>query len=331
MHSRAGCLCKLPALQLYSIMDKAYEIAFGGNAIHPMVQPEDCFSFAVNSGNLLVTTDFGPLVGTCPNRAGRIAALHAISDIYASGGVPKCALVTFIAGEEELNAHPEFASSLLAGLMQACQDESVELRGGHTVVGQETMIGLTVIGSTPNGIYFRKSGAKVGDYLLLSKPLGVGIMIKARQLNLIGDEEFEEALQLMTTSNKDASRWAIKVKAHAVTDVSGFGLLGHLSEMLGPELGATLNLSNIPVLNEAVKHSEYVGCNLTDANLWYTRSRVRLEGFEENIRFYPLADPQTNGGLLVAVDGTVTQELIENGFYLIGRITDSPLTIILKE
>src|SRR3989442_15902455 len=158
MSPRAGCLAKLPALDLQSVLEKAYETVFGRDSVHPMQQPEDCFSMDVEEGRLLISTDFGPLVGTHVAEAGRIAALHAMSDIYASGGIPKCAATILILSEEDSHSHPNFAEQLITGLVQTCREETVEVQTGHTVMGSETMIGLTVIGTPRNGVILRKTG-----------------------------------------------------------------------------------------------------------------------------------------------------------------------------
>lgn len=329
MKPGAGCVAKMPALGLESLLGKAYGTVFGQNFAHPMHQPDDCYALPTERGRLLVTTDFGPLVGTTTLDAGRIAALHAMSDIYASGGVPKWALAILILDGKDSNSESDFGEQLLGSLIQTCREEAVEIQGGHTVLGSETMIGLTVIGTPRNGVVLRKLGGKIGDHLLLSKPVGLGIMIKARQLDLIGNEEFGEALRHIRTSNKEASRYAVEAKVNASTDVSGFGLLGHLSEMLGPDQGATLNLQKIPILDRIADLPEGIGCTLADGNLWYVRSRFRLVGFQETSRFYPLADPQTNGGLLVAATAETAARLADKGFHDIGCITGSNTIEIL--
>ena len=322
MSHRSGCLCKLPACSLEDLLQNSFALAFGGGGPpHPMHRPEDCAIVEFGEKCLLMTTDLGPLVGVDLRAAGRIAALHAMSDIHACGGVPKWSLVTLIAKH---GSPEDYMECVMAGVLQASSEEGVAVLGGHTIVGEEAMVGLTVLGVPRSGLVLRKSSAETGDRILLSKSLGVGIIVRAYKLGLASDAELEEAVALMTTSNGLASEQAVKAGVHSATDVTGFGLLGHLIEMLQPGQGAVLEVDRIPLLKPARRLAEqmYHTC-WTEGNLDYVESYRKMTGIRDLPRILPLLDPQTNGGLLVAAGDTATEALRKHGFHPIGRITES--------
>jgi len=198
------------------------------------------------------------------------------------------------------------------------------IKGGHTMVGQEAMLGLTVVGTLCNGAVVGKRGAKAGDRLFLSKPLGVGMVVRAYALGLTGEAALAEAVATMALSNRRASRRMMAAGAHASTDVSGFGLLGHLSEMLAPGQGARIHLDSVPLLASLAGLPPQVArTHWTTSNLAYAQTRRRIAGVAAPQSIGPLLDPQTNGGLLVAADEGVGGALLADGFACIGWITNS--------
>jgi len=284
-----------------------------------MGQPQDCGVVSFAGETLLATTDLGPWIGVDLFVAGRIAALHAMSDVYACGGVPKFGLVTLMVRADDPH---EYAASVMAGIIDAAREEELHICGGHTLVGEEAMAGLAVIGSCSAGPPLRKIGARVGDYLLLSKSLGVGIVVRAHKLGLADETALGLACDVMNRSNGPAAREARQCGAVASTDVSGFGLLGHVAEMLAPGQGVALTLGSVPVLEEARRlAAEMRDTYWTRGNLDYVQSRRPLHSELDESALMPLLDPQTNGGLLIAADTRASTLLSDRGFVPIGRVT----------
>jgi len=320
MSHRSGCLCKLAACDLEMLLDDAFATAYGADApAHPMRQPEDCAVIRSGGQRLLATTDLGPWVGVDLYTAGRIAAFHAMSDVFACGGIPKWALVTLIvkAGDP-----PSYGAAVMAGILDASREEALEICGGHTLVGGEAMAGLAILGVSRPGVHLSKIGAQVGNHVLLSKPLGVGIMTRAYKLALADDTDFEKAVEVMNRSNGPAAEQAVKAGVAAATDVTGFGLLGHLAEMLAPGQGAKIGLSSVPRLEPLARLDPGLGNTYwTKSNMDYVVSKRPLRGAAELAQLLPLLDPQTNGGLLVAAGDEATAQLKSWGFHPIGRVT----------
>ena len=323
MSPRSGCQSKLPPCDLQELLEGAAGILLARNSGSTLTMtPEDCAVLETGQGQILATTDIAPLVGVDLWYAGCIAALHAMSDIYACGGVPRWAIATLIVDPDQPRAYME---TVLAGLVQACHDEGAALVGGHTSLGRESMVGLTVLGTPRSTIILRKGGAAPGDQLFISKPLGVGMIVKAYKLGLVGDRQLSSAIEIMTKSNGPASACAVDARVHASTDVTGFGLLGHLAELLGPKLGASLVLNAIPIIPAAASlPPEFGFTDWAKGNLDYARHSHQLVGVMETEphRLAPLLDPQTNGGLLVAADLTAARSL--DGFSRIGEVTTFP-------
>lgn len=314
---RGGCAAKLPGASLRRLLAQLGDEA----AVW-----QDAALLEQGSGPLLTTVDFAPLACADPNTAGRIAALNAFSDIYASGGVPLIALAMIIVD----TARPlSVAEEVLAGMAAASAEEGARVAGGQTVTGSECMAGLCVIGRPREGIVFRKRGALAGDHLLLSKPLGTGLATWAHAIGAAGDDTLAAAIAVMLTSNREASRAAVDARAHAVTDVTGFGLLGHLGEMLHQSLGAVIDYERVPILGgirdlpEAARSTSAVG-----ANLRYVRETIALRTTRSDAELAPLLDGQTNGGLLVAASPGSAARLERQGFMSIGSVTDSAAIVV---
>jgi selenide,water dikinase len=327
MNPRGGCQCKLAGLNLTELLDGAVALASQSDGtLKTHAYPEDCAIVDVAARSLLLTTDLTPLVGIDLQAAGRIAALHAMSDIYASGGMPKWALVTLVVDMEQPEDHPLV---VLAGIMAQCASEGTEVVGGHTITGPEAMAGLTVIGYPSSDHVLRKKGAQPGDVLLLSKALGVGLISRGYKLGLLDEKALDAAVSTMLISNASASAAAVEIGVHAATDVTGFGMLGHLSEMLEPELGAILEHSRIPVLPEAKGLPiQAIRTIWIDNNYEYAAAHSEILGITEQEQVSVLFDPQTNGGLLVSATEEAAVKLQARGFTMIGRVTDTPTLVI---
>jgi selenide,water dikinase len=321
MNIRGGCQCKLPGLDLEEILKGAVDAAgrYGAKVRLPPY-PQDCASVEAEKGPWLLSTELGPLPGVDLHLAGRIAALHGMSDIYACGGLPKWALVNLVAQE---NWPKEYVQAVLTGILLQCANEKVQVVGGQTIVGPEAMAGLAVIGSPKTSYILKKSGARVEDHLLLSKPLGIGMVLRAYKLGLVDDKALDSAVSVMLLSNAMASAAALAAGVHACTDVTGFGLLGHVAEMLVPDLGATLSLSQLPVLDEAIPLMDLTPTTWIRDNRDYAVSLRPVHGNVDPAQSSVVFDPQTNGGLLVAADVETATKLQGEGFTTIGRVTQS--------
>lgn len=315
MSERCGCQAKLSGSELQGLLRDA--LAAGPSR----PEFEDCAVLDPSAERLLATTDFGPLVGPDLGRAGQIAAAHALSDVYAVGGRPREALAMLIV---DRSLPRRAGSDVLAGMAAACRRDGVRIVGGHTVVGPEAMAGLSVIGVT-DGPLLGKSGARPGDTLLVSKPVGLGMVVRAYRSGGLDDAELEPALAVMETSNRAAGRAASAAGVHAATDVTGFGLLGHLAEMLeGDRLGAEIELDAVPVIDAARRlPGHYAHSVWIDDNLSYCRRSINLSG-GDRASLAPLLDPQTSGGLLVAAPPGRVPELQAAGFARFGTVTAEP-------
>lgn len=320
-------MCKLSGCDLQNLLTASFGTVLGESPSASLpYEFEDCTVVEIGDHRLLMTTDMGPLVGTDLETAGRIAALNSMNDIYARGGIPKWALATLVVQSEY---PPNSTKATMTGLLRACCDEGVEIKGGHTMVGKEAMIGLTVVGISRDQGLLDKKGARLRDYLFLSKPLGVGMVVRAYALGLADDKALAEAVSTMTQSNRLASEHIMEAEVHAATDVSGFGLLGHLSEMLAVGQGASIHLDSVPILPSIRRlPSQIAQTYWIKNNFAYAESRRRIAGITYINDIGPLLDPQTNGGLLIAAPETTGEFLSTFGFVCIGQVIDEETIII---
>jgi len=250
-------------------------------------------------GLLLQSVDFFPPIVDDPYRFGQIAAANALSDIYAMGGKPLTAMnLVGFPGSLDLGILRE----ILAGGQSKIEESEAQLCGGHSVQDDEPKYGLSVTGFVEEDRVVRNVGARAGDALVLTKPLGFGILTTALKRDLVSEAEIEDAVEEAATLNRAAGAALREVEVSAATDVTGYGLLGHLSEMLGASgLGAVVRQSEVPVWEKAVSLAAE-GCypGGLDNNREYLADRVTADGVGQE-DLLPLYDPQTSGGLLVAV------------------------------
>lgn len=265
-----------------------------------------------DSTALVFTTDFFTPIVDDPYDFGRIAAANALSDVYAMGGRPILALnlVGFPAKKLPL----EVLSQILAGGNAVTTQAGVVLGGGHSIDDAEPKYGLAVIGLVHPDKVRSNKGAKPGDALVLTKPLGIGVITTAIKRGLASDEQIRRVTDVMVSLNDGAARAVAGMgeAVHAVTDVTGYGLLGHLFEMLDASgVGAHLDLAKIPILPAARDFvADGVAPGGSRANLEYVQSRIAWETLNDDERLL-LADAQTSGGLLIAVDPERTDQLID--------------------
>jgi selenide,water dikinase len=250
-------------------------------------------------GLLLESVDFFPPIVDDPYRFGQIAAANALSDVYAMGGEPLTALnLVGFPGNLDLGILRE----ILAGGLSKVKESGAKLCGGHSVQDDEPKYGLSVTGFVEVDRVVRNAGAQPGDALVLTKPLGLGILTTALKQDLVSEPEIEDAVEAAATLNKGARAALREVEVSAATDVTGYGLLGHLSEMIEASgVGAVVRRGDVPVWQRAVSLAAE-GCypGGLKNNRRYLEEKVAADGVDAGA-LLPLYDPQTSGGLLVAV------------------------------
>ena len=249
---------------------------------------------------LVQTVDvFTPIVDE-PYWFGAIAAANALSDVYAMGGTPRLALN--IAGFPRAKLPLDVLGEILKGGADKCAEAGVAVIGGHTIDDPEPKFGLAVTGFIHPDRIVTNASARPGDRLVLTKPLGLGVITTGIKQERTSRSTIEEAIRLMATLNRDASRAMTEVGVSAATDVTGFGLLGHLHEMTrAAQVKARIRLSEVPILEEAwALAREGVIPGGTDRNRTALEGAVTWDGVGEDGRVL-LCDAQTSGGLLMAV------------------------------
>ncbi|MGH2730009.1 MAG: selenide, water dikinase SelD, partial [Actinomycetota bacterium] len=271
--------------------------------------PDDAGVYQVAHDIALVqTVDFFTPIVDDPYAWGRIAAANALSDVYAMGGRPVTAL-NLVGWPRALDL--ELLGRVLDGGGDACAEAGVAIVGGHSVDDPEPKFGLAVTGVVDPKRVVRTKGAHPGCDLVLTKPLGMGIISSAIKEGRVSAATMEEATGIMATLNRAASEAMLAVGVAAATDVTGFGLIGHLVGMLGDELAAELHFRAIPFLPEALELAEagvYAGGS--KRNLEALSPRVDVDGLTD-AQARILFDAQTSGGLLIAVDEASTSALLE--------------------
>jgi selenide, water dikinase len=287
---------------------------------------------------LVQTVDYiTPLVDD-PYTFGQIAAANSISDVYAMGGRPLLALNIVAFPTDSLPM--EVLGEILRGGMDKAVEAGVRIVGGHSIDDREPKYGLAVTGIVHPERVLRNSTARVGDRLILTKPLGMGIVSTAIKRDIASADLIARAVRVMTTLNKDAAAAALEVGVHACTDITGFGLLGHLREMTSASrVGAEIQFHRVPILREVVDLAEQgVVPGGTNRNLNFVEPFACFDDGVAPVQRLILADAQTSGGLLLAVAPERCDDLLRSLhahgvplFAEIGMITADPsgrLTIL---
>ena len=247
---------------------------------------------------IIKTLDFFPPMVEDPYLFGQIAAANALSDIYAMGGDVKIAL-NIVAFPE--NEDPSILADILRGGAEKVQEAGGVLCGGHSISDDTIKYGLSVTGVVHPAKIMRNNRCRLGEKIILSKPLGVGIVTAAYRVGETTQESFEQAVKSMTTLNKYAFEIVRKYNISGMTDVTGFGLLGHLNEMVTDKYSISLNSSNVKFIPEAEKLAkEFLLTSAGQKNRNFLEGKVQFENVEDFMQEI-LFDPQTSGGLLIAV------------------------------
>ncbi len=321
-----GCTAKLGAGVLSRVLGMLPRGPLDENLLIGYDSKDDAAVYKITENEAVVQTlDFFPPMVEDPYIFGQIAATNALSDIFAMGGEVKTAL--------NIVCFPEDMSlNVLGEIMRGGSEKVIEaggtLAGGHSIADDGVKYGLSVTGIVhPEKIYANNTG-EVGDYLILTKKLGVGIICTANRIGEASEEAMQEAITSMTTLNKKAAEISKEYQVHACTDVTGFGFLGHLHEMMDGRLSCRIDSKKIPIMQNVLEYAEEF--YLTAAA---QKNRNHVESFVhfENISFAmeeALFDPQTSGGLLLAVareDGkAMVEKMKECGLpaEIVGEIVD---------
>jgi selenide,water dikinase len=319
----AGCGCKIAPKILDEILTSNLAIPDNDKLIVGNNSKDDAAVYDLENGMALIsTTDFFMPIVDDPFEFGRIASANAISDVYAMGGKPVLAIA--ILGWPVNVLPPAIAQKVIEGSRSICFEAGISLAGGHSIDSPEPIFGLAVNGLVAVKNIKKNSGAKEGNILFLTKPLGVGILTTAEKKGLLKDKHNGMAAKQMMQLNKVGEALGKIEGVTAMTDVTGFGLLGHLIEMAeGSGLSATINFDKFQLITADLLNYIDSKCvpGGTQRN-WdsYGHKIASLTGYQQAI----LADPQTSGGLLIAVDADAVEE-VQNILYQNGleKFTDA--------
>ena len=296
----AGCGCKISPQILEKIL-----ISSRDNIPYPQLlvgndSKDDAAAFDLGNGtSVLSTTDFFMPIVDDPFTFGRIAATNAISDIYAMGGKPLMAISIF--GWPINVLSEEVGAQVIEGGRAVCEDAGIPLAGGHSIDSPEPIFGLAVTGIVDNKNLKQNNTATVGCELFLTKPLGIGIITTAQKEGKVEESDLQNAIDTMCTLNKVGAEISKLEGVKAITDVTGFGLLGHLSEICeGSDVAAEINFEKVPLLPNVQKYWQ-MGCvpggtkrNFESYGTLISPMDVKMQDI--------LCDAQTSGGLLCAVE-----------------------------
>jgi selenide,water dikinase len=307
---RAGCAAKQPPGYLLPLLGKLPAIT-DPNVLVGSATADDAAIYRINDDLALVlTTDFFTPIVDRPYDFGAVAAANALSDIYAMGGQPLTALNLVGFPDDKLPV--DVLAEILRGAADKADEAGIAIVGGHTIKSEEPIFGLAVVGTVHPKKVMANAGANPGDSLVLTKPLGLGIISTAAKNNEDRLGAIGRAIEVMTTLNKAAASVLVQHEVHALTDVTGFGLLGHLRNMTAASnVSAEIWADRVPVLTAA---REYVKQGIspggTHANWRFLAAWVTFAPELSKEEQLLLCDAQTSGGLLASVPATDVSEVV---------------------
>ena len=297
-----GCGCKIAPALLQEILGNAKDKLPFANLLVGTETSDDAAVYRLNDHQAIIaTTDFFMPIVDDPFDFGRIAATNALSDVYAMGGTPIMALA--IVGMPISKLPVETIRAILQGGESVCEAAGIPLAGGHSIDSVEPIYGLVAIGLVNPDNLKKNSEAQPGDLLVLGKGLGVGVLAAALKKDALSAEGYAQMIAVTTQLNSVGCELSGLKSVHALTDVTGFGLLGHLLEMCrGSRLAAELQFDRVPILSEALPLAKQgYGPGAIERNLASCVHEVIIAAHLESWQCRLLADAQTSGGLLVAV------------------------------
>lgn len=309
----AGCGCKISPTVLESILKANITQPDNDKLLVGNNTKDDAAVYDLGNNRALIsTTDFFTPIVDDAFDFGCIASANAISDVYAMGGKPIMAIAILGWPVDKLPA--DLAQKIIEGAKSTCNKAGIPLAGGHSIDSAEPIFGLAVTGLVDINNLKRNNTAKEGDYIFLTKPLGTGILSTAHKRGLLKEEHLEPMLTKMARLNAEGESLSKIAGVTAMTDVTGFGLLGHLTEMTeGSGLSAELYYSDIPVTEGVIEYlSKQIIPDATYRNWNAYSSKTYFEpGVDVMQAFNLLPDPQTNGGLLIAVNENSVNEVLD--------------------
>jgi selenide, water dikinase len=320
-----GCGCKIAPGVLSEILKNSSNLPIPPQLLVGIETADDAAVYQLNDEQALIaTTDFFMPIVDDPYDFGRIAATNAISDVYAMGGTPIMALG--LVGMP-INVLPlETIGAILRGGQDVCRDAGIPIAGGHTIDSVEPIYGLVVLGLVHPSRVKKNSGAKLGDVLILGKPLGIGILSAALKKEALSAAGYACMVDTATQLNKPGIELSSMDAVHAMTDVTGFGLLGHGLELArGAKLKMQLQLDQIPLLPGVLELAQQGMITGASGRNWDSYgAEVSLPGTISPARQALLSDPQTSGGLLVACSPDAAEAVLacftSHGFHAARRI-----------
>ena len=298
-----GCGCKIAPGVLAEILKSSTGFPLPKELMVGIETADDAAVYKLNDEQALIaTTDFFMPIVDDPFDFGRIAATNAISDVYAMGGTPIMALA--LVGMPVNKLPLETIGQIIRGGESICAEAGIPIAGGHTIDSVEPIYGLVVMGLVHPSKVKRNADAKAGDVLVLGKPLGVGVLSAALKKDVLGKEGYDAMIANTTKLNKPGRLLAEMPGVHALTDVTGFGLLGHLLELArGAQLSARLDMNAIPLLPGVLQLAHDGYFTGASGRNWDAYGKdVQLDAAITPAQRALLTDPQTSGGLLVSCD-----------------------------
>lgn len=310
-----GCGCKISPAVLSEILKELPLNFIDKNLLVGAETSDDAAVYKINDEQAVVlTTDFFMPIVDDAYDFGRIAATNAISDVFAMGGTPIMALAVLGMPLDKLAI--EDIREIMRGGVDVCRAAGIPLAGGHSIDAPEPIFGLVAAGLVDPRRVKKNSSAKEGDALILFKPLGVGILTTALKRGLLEESDYRDVLTVMTQLNVIGKALSELEGVHALTDITGFGLAGHLLEVCrGSKLRAEVEFTKVPILESAKNLARTVGCFPGGAER-------NLKSFEQDIHFSDslsaaerllLCDPQTSGGILACVEQSSVEKALSIG------------------
>ncbi|TFV95213.1 selenide, water dikinase SelD [Oxalobacteraceae bacterium OM1] len=333
-----GCGCKIAPGVLADILRRSSGFPVPPQLLVGIETADDAAVYQLNDEQALIaTTDFFMPIVDDPYDFGRIAATNAISDVYAMGGTPIMALALVAMPINQLPV--DVIGRILQGGEAVCAEAGIPIAGGHTIDSVEPIYGLVVMGLVHPSKVKRNAGARAGDVLILGKPLGVGVLSAALKKEALDAEGYAAMIANTTKLNKPGKALAELPGVHALTDVTGFGLLGHTLELArGANLSAQIDVAKVPLLPNVAALAERGFVTGASGRNWAGYgAEVKLGDGITPVQQALLTDPQTSGGLLVSCEATAVDEVLaifrREGFAaaaVIGEMTAGAPQVVVR-
>jgi len=307
----AGWACKLSANDLTQVLSKLNNSSLNDKSIG-FDSFDDCSIYRINNKQSIIqTVDFFTPIVDDPYLFGQIAATNSLSDIYAMGGTPLFALNIVAFPTEKLDLN--ILSVILQGGIDKCKMAKINILGGHSIKDDVPKYGLAVTGIIDNDKIIKNNTAKVGDDIIITKPIGSGIISTAIKKELANDTLINDTIEIMNTLNDNSSKIMMKYNINACTDITGYGLLGHINEMCrGSNLSANINYNKVPkieTIEDFAKKDIIPGGSKN--NLEFLINKIYFSNEFKNYQKYILADSQTSGGLLISCPKEHSENLLD--------------------